>query len=73
MESTLWHPLQTLADLLTLRETFGQTQQEAGDLLDALPNAVEPRHRPLAAPREPASGHGRPTAHPRGYELMEAS
>ncbi|MCP3916920.1 MAG: N-acetylornithine carbamoyltransferase [bacterium] len=70
MESALWHPLQALADLLTLRETLGEL---AGKKL-----AITWTHSPtpssssvvnsvlLAALR---NGVNVTVAHPKGYEL----
>ncbi len=71
MESTLWHPLQTLADLLTLRETFGQ---------DLRGKRLAICWTPSPTPSSPAIVHSLllaslragmdvRLAHPRGHEL----
>ena len=70
MESTLWHPLQGLADLMTLRESLGEVKQKK--------LAVVWTHSPT--PATPAvvhslvhvalrSGLNVSVAHPPGYEL----
>ncbi len=70
MESALWHPLQALADLMTLRETLGQ--------LDGKQLAINWTHSPT--PSSPAvihsllhaalgQGMNVRIAHPKGYEL----
>jgi N-acetylornithine carbamoyltransferase len=70
MESTLWHPLQALADLMTLRETLGELKKKK--------LAVCWTHSPT--PATPAVVHSLvhvalragldvSVAHPSGYEL----
>ncbi|MDZ4774814.1 MAG: N-acetylornithine carbamoyltransferase [Planctomycetota bacterium] len=73
MESALWHPLQALADLLTLRETLGNVKSKKLAIVwthspvpasSAVTNSLL-----LAALR---SGMDVRVAHPAGYELDDA-
>lgn len=71
MESALWHPLQALADLLTLRETFGKdlSKKRLAIVWTPSPTPSSPsvvHSLMLAALR---SGMDVSLAHPRGYEL----
>jgi N-acetylornithine carbamoyltransferase len=72
MESALWHPLQALADLMTLREAFGELR---GRKL-AMVWVHSPSPATLAVPHSllvPAlrSGMEISVAHPPGFELDE--
>ena len=71
MESALWHPLQALADLMTLRETFGRNL--AGKRIaicwtpSPTPSSPSVVHSLLLAAVR--SGMDVTLAHPRGFEL----
>ena len=71
MESALWHPLQALADLLTLRETFGKdlTNRRLAIVWTPSPTPAGPAvvHSLLLAALR--AGIGVSLAHPPGYEL----
>jgi N-acetylornithine carbamoyltransferase len=73
MESALWHPLQALADLMTLRESLGSLREKKLSIVwthsptpasSAVTNSLL-----LAAAR---SGMRVQVAHPSGYELDDA-
>ncbi|MEM6673264.1 MAG: N-acetylornithine carbamoyltransferase [Planctomycetota bacterium] len=71
MESALWHPLQALADLLTLRETFGRdlSSRKLAIVWTPSPTPAGPavvHSLLLAAVR---AGIDVSLAHPGGYEL----
>ncbi|MCA9001578.1 MAG: N-acetylornithine carbamoyltransferase [Planctomycetes bacterium] len=70
MESALWHPLQALADLLTLRETLGELKGKRLTIAwTASPTPSSPAvvHSILMAALR--SGMDVRVAHPSGYEL----
>jgi len=70
MESTLWHPLQALADLLTLREALGQLQGRRLAIVwtrSPAPASPAPVHSLLHAALRFGIDVG--VAHPSGYEL----
>ena len=70
MESTLWHPLQALADLMTLRETLGQLKGRKLSIVwthSPTPATPAPVHSLLHAALR--SGMDVRVAHPPGYEL----
>lgn len=73
MESALWHPLQALADLLTLRETFGKdlTGRKVAIVWTPSPTPSSPSvvHSLLLSALR--SGVDVRLAHPRGFELDE--
>ena len=73
MESALWHPLQALADLLTLRETFGKdlTGKKVAIVWTPSPTPSSPSvvHSLLLSALR--GGVDVRLAHPRGYELDE--
>ncbi len=70
MESALWHPLQALADLFTLRETFGPLAKKRIAITwtpSPTPSGPAVIHSTLLAALR--SGMNVAVAHPRGYEL----
>lgn len=71
MESALWHPLQALADLMTLRETFGKdlTGRKLAIVWTPSPTPSSPSvvHSLMLAALH--RGMEVTLAHPRGYEL----
>lgn len=71
MESALWHPLQALADQLTLRETFGKQLQGRKLALvwtpSPTPSGPSVVHSLLLSALR--AGMEVQLAHPRGYEL----
>jgi N-acetylornithine carbamoyltransferase len=70
MESALWHPLQALADLLTLRETLGELRKKCLSIVwthsPTPASSAATNSLILAAAR---SGMDVRVAHPAGYEL----
>ena len=72
MESALWHPLQALADLMTLRESLGElAQRRLAVVWTHSPTAATPAvvHSLLHAAA--AEGMEVRVAHPPGFELDE--
>jgi len=72
MESALWHPLQALADLLTLRETLGELKAKKLTIAwtqSPTPSSPAVVHSILMAALR--SGMDVKIAHPTGYELDE--
>jgi N-acetylornithine carbamoyltransferase len=70
MESALWHPLQALADLLTLRETLGELKGKKLTIAwtqSPTPSSPAAVHSILMAALR--SGMDVNIAHPTGYEL----
>lgn len=71
LESAMHHPCQSLADMLTIRERFGETKKKV-----LLTWAFHPKPLPMAVPNSFALaaaqfGHDVRIAHPQGYELDE--
>ncbi|HSK64765.1 MAG TPA: N-acetylornithine carbamoyltransferase, partial [Pyrinomonadaceae bacterium] len=71
LESAMYHPCQSLADMMTIREKLG-----AGSKRVALTWAWHPKALPMAVPNSFAlaagqMGHDLVIAHPPGYELDE--
>lgn len=71
LESAMYHPCQSLADMLTIREKLG-----AGKKRVVLTWAWHPKPLPMAVPNSFAlaavqMGHDLVIAHPQGYELDE--
>jgi len=69
LESTMHHPCQALADMLTIREKFGERKKKV-----LLTWAWHPKPLPVAVPNSFAlataqMGHDLIIAHPKGYEL----
>jgi len=70
MESALWHPLQALADLMTLRETLGELRGKTLSIVwtrSPQPASHSAVHSLLLAALR--SGMNVRVAHPGGYEL----
>ncbi|HEX8637437.1 MAG TPA: N-acetylornithine carbamoyltransferase, partial [Pyrinomonadaceae bacterium] len=71
LESAMHHPCQSLADMMTIRERFGETKKKV-----LLTWAFHPKPLPMAVPNSFALaaaqfGHDLRIAHPQGYELDE--
>jgi N-acetylornithine carbamoyltransferase len=71
LESAMHHPCQSLADMLTIREKFGDKPKKV-----LLTWAWHPKPLPMAVPNSLALaatqfGHDLRIAHPKGYELDE--
>ena len=71
LESAMYHPCQSLADMMTIREKFGAERKRV-----VLTWAWHPKALPMAVPNSFAlasaqMGHNLVVAHPRGYELDE--
>lgn len=71
LESAMHHPCQALADMMTIRERFGEGRKKV-----LLTWAWHPKALPMAVPNSFAlaaaqMGHDLVIAHPRGYELDE--
>src|SRR5215207_8599186 len=71
LESAMHHPCQSLADMLTIRETFGPGRKRV-----VLTWAWHPKPLPMAVPNSFAlaaaqMGHDLVIAHPSGYDLDE--
>lgn len=69
LESAMHHPCQSMADMMTIRETLGPTKKRV-----LLTWAWHPKPLPMAVPNSFALaaaqfGHDLRIAHPRGYEL----
>lgn len=69
LESAMHHPCQSLADMMTIREKFGEARKRV-----LLTWAWHPKPLPMAVPNSFAQaaaqmGHDLVIAHPRGYEL----
>lgn len=69
LESAMHHPCQAMADMMTIREKFGQTKKKV-----LLTWAWHPKPLPMAVPNSFALaaaqfGHDLRIAHPKGYEL----
>ncbi|HSS20015.1 MAG TPA: N-acetylornithine carbamoyltransferase [Pyrinomonadaceae bacterium] len=69
LESAMYHPCQAMADMMTIREKFGQERKRV-----VLAWAWHPKPLPMAVPNSFAlaaaqMGHNVVIAHPRGYEL----
>lgn len=69
LESAMHHPCQAMADMLTIREKFGQKKKKV-----LLTWAFHPKPLPMAVPNSFALaaaqfGHDVRIAHPKGYEL----
>ena len=69
LESAMHHPCQALADMLTIREKFGEQKKKV-----LLTWAWHPKALPMAVPNSFALavaqfGHDLRIAHPKGYEL----
>lgn len=69
LESAMHHPCQSMADMLTIREKFGQRKKKV-----LLSWAWHPKPLPMAVPNSFALaaaqfGHDLRIAHPKGYEL----
>ena len=69
LESAMHHPCQALADMMTIRERFGNTKKKV-----TLVWAWHPKPLPMAVPNSFAlaaaqMGHDLRIAHPKGYEL----
>jgi len=72
LESAMHHPCQALADMMTIREKFGEGRKKV-----LLTWAWHPKPLPMAVPNSFAlaaaqMGHDLVIAHPPGYELDEA-
>lgn len=71
LESAMHHPCQSLADIMTIRERFGERKKKV-----LLTWAWHPKALPMAVPNSFALaaaqfGHDLTIAHPKGYELDE--
>lgn len=71
LESAMHHPCQSMADMMTIRETLGPAKKKV-----LLSWAWHPKPLPMAVPNSFALaaaqfGHDLRIAHPRGYELDE--
>ncbi len=71
LESAMHHPCQAMADMLTIRERFGETKKKV-----LLTWAFHPKPLPMAVPNSFALGsaqfgHDLRIAFPKGYELDE--
>jgi N-acetylornithine carbamoyltransferase len=71
LESAMHHPCQALADMMTIREKFGEDKKKV-----LLTWAFHPKPLPMAVPNSFALataqfGHDLRIAHPQGYELDE--
>ncbi len=71
LESAMHHPCQALADMMTIREKFGEKKKKV-----LLTWAFHPKPLPMAVPNSFALataqfGHDLRIAHPQGYELDE--
>ena len=71
LESAMHHPCQSMADMMTIRESFGETKRKV-----LLTWAFHPKPLPMAVPNSFALaaaqfGHDLRIAHPEGYELDE--
>jgi len=69
LESAMYHPCQSMADMMTIRERFGKPKKRV-----LLTWAWHPKPLPMAVPNSFALaaaqfGHDLRIAHPRGYEL----
>ena len=69
LESAMHHPCQAMADMMTIRETFGERKKRV-----LLTWAWHPKPLPMAVPNSFALaasqfGHDLRIAHPKGYEL----
>ena len=69
LESAMHHPCQSIADMLTIREKFGESKKKV-----LLTWAFHPKPLPMAVPNSFALaaaqfGHDLRIAHPKGYEL----
>lgn len=69
LESAMHHPCQALADMMTIREKFGESKRKV-----LLTWAYHPKPLPMAVPNSFALaaaqfGHDLVIAHPKGYEL----
>lgn len=69
LESAMHHPCQAMADMMTIRERFGNTKRKV-----LLTWAWHPKPLPMAVPNSFALaaaqfGHDLRIAHPKGYEL----
>jgi N-acetylornithine carbamoyltransferase len=69
LESAMYHPCQSLADMMTIRERFGRQKKKV-----LLTWAWHPKPLPMAVPNSFALaaaqfGHDLRIAHPKGYEL----
>ena len=69
LESAMHHPCQALADMMTIRERFGDKKKKV-----LLTWAFHPKPLPMAVPNSFAlaaaqMGHDLTIAHPKGYEL----
>jgi len=70
MESVLWHPLQALADLMTLRETLGDLRgRKLSFVWTQSPTAASPAAVHSLMLAAVAQGMHVRVAHPAGYEL----
>lgn len=70
MESVLWHPLQALADLMTLRETLGDLRgRKLSFVWTQSPTAASPAAVHSLMLAAVAQGMHVRIAHPAGYEL----
>jgi len=70
MESVLWHPLQALADLMTLRETLGELRgRKLSFVWTQSPTAASPAAVHSLMLAAVAQGMHVRVAHPAGYEL----
>lgn len=70
MESVLWHPLQALADLMTLRETLGELRgRKLSFVWTQSPTAASPAAVHSLMLEAVAQGMHVRVAHPAGYEL----
>jgi N-acetylornithine carbamoyltransferase len=72
LESAMHHPCQSMADMMTIRERFGDTRKKV-----LLTWAWHPKPLPMAVPNSFALasaqfGHDLRIAHPIGYELDDA-
>jgi N-acetylornithine carbamoyltransferase len=72
LESAMHHPCQAMADMLTIRERFGNQKKKV-----LLTWAFHPKPLPMAVPNSFALasaqfGHDLRIVHPKGYELDEA-
>ena len=71
LESAMYHPCQSMADMMTIRERFGAERKKV-----LLTWAWHPKPLPMAVPNSFALaaaqfGHDVRIAHPKGYELDE--
>ncbi len=71
LESAMHHPCQSMADMMTIREKYGQRKKKV-----LLTWAWHPKPLPMAVPNSFALasaqfGHDLRIAHPKGYELDE--